>query len=175
VLLGSLDRRLDQSHLPVDLKSGTQLDILVENTGRVNFSLTLRGERKGILGSVTLAGATLDHWQNFSLPMNAPGDMTFTDKPCTGACFYRGTLKLSSAQDTFLDTSQFAKGFVWLNGHPLGRVWSIGPQKTLYVPGPWLHAGDNDVIVFDLQGSSKASLQGLPSPVLNAPVQKSLP
>jgi len=87
-----------------------------------------------------------------------------------GACFYRGSFKVSSAQDTFLDTSEFSKGFVWINGRPLGRVWSIGPQKTLYVPGPWLHEGDNDVVVFDLNGSSHGMLRGLNAPVLDAVV-----
>ena len=45
-LLGTLDRRLEQNHLHVDLKEPkTQLDILVENTGRVNFGVEMRGER----------------------------------------------------------------------------------------------------------------------------------
>jgi hypothetical protein len=28
-------------------------------------------------------------------------------------------------------------------------VWNIGPQKTLYVPGPWMHKGENTVVAFD--------------------------
>ena len=50
-LVGSLDRRLDTSRLtlPVAKTAGT-LDILVENTGRVNFTEVIRGERKGITG-----------------------------------------------------------------------------------------------------------------------------
>jgi beta-galactosidase len=56
---------------------------------------------------------------------------------------------------------------VWLNGHALGRIWSIGPQKTLYVPAPWLKAGQNEVIVFDLDGQSGRSLVGRDRPVLD--------
>lgn len=32
-----------------------------------------------------------------------------------------------------------------MNGRNLGRYWNIGPQKTLYLPGPWLHQGINQV------------------------------
>ncbi len=70
--------------------------------------------------------------------------------------------------DTFFDTNGFTKGFVWVNGHALGRIWNIGPQKTLYLPGPWLHTGDNDVIVFDLEGKPGGSVEGKSAPILDA-------
>ena len=37
------------------------------------------------------------------------------------------------------------KGIVVINGFNLGRYWSIGPQKTLYVPAPVLKKGENQV------------------------------
>ncbi|MFC7757663.1 hypothetical protein ACFQY4_06090 [Catellatospora bangladeshensis] len=30
------------------------------------------------------------------------------------------------------------KGYLWINGHLLGRYWSAGPQRTLHVPWPLL-------------------------------------
>jgi beta-galactosidase len=168
-LLGTLDRRLDQNKLRVDLKQpNTRLDILVENTGRINFSLAIRGERQGITKQVTLAGAPLTGWQIYPLPMEDPGKLPFGSTDCTGACFYRGNLKIDRPGDTFLDTIGFTKGFVWVNGHPLGRIWNIGPQKTLYLPGVWLHTGDNDVIVFDLEGKPGGSVDGKAAPILDA-------
>ncbi len=72
-LLGRLDRRLDQNKLHVDLKQpNTRLDILVENTGRINFSLAIRGERQGITKQVTLAGKELTGWQIYPLPDGGP-------------------------------------------------------------------------------------------------------
>ncbi len=154
-LLGTLDRRLEQDRLKIDLDAPkTRLDILVENTGRVNFTVQIRDERAGITNQVTLDGKPLTHWQIYSLPMNDPDRLPFRTADCSGACFYRGTLQVDRVADTFLDTSSFTKGFVWVNGHPLGRIWNIGPQKTLYLPGPWLHPGANDVIVFDLEGDT---------------------
>lgn len=34
---------------------------------------------------------------------------------------------------------------VFVNGQNLGRYWKIGPQETLYLPGPWLRRGGNEV------------------------------
>ena len=168
-LLGTLDRRLNQNRLPVDLKGhNTRLDILVENSGRVNFSLAIRGERQGITKQVTLAGRPLTGWQIYSLPMTDPEKLPFSAADCTGACFYRGTLHVDRVGDTFLDTGSFTKGFVWVNGHPLGRIWNIGPQRTLYLPGPWLRKGENDVIVFDLQGAPGRTIEGRAAPILDA-------
>lgn len=45
----------------------------------------------------------------------------------------------------WLCSQGWSKGVVFINGKNLGRYWSIGPQQTLYVPGPWLHRGDNQV------------------------------
>ena len=172
-LAGTLDRRLQQNHLAVDLTAAkSQLDILVENSGRVNFGPAIRGERQGITRQVTLNGMPLNGWQIYPLPMSHPESLNFSAADCTGACFYRGTLQVDRPDDTFLDTSSIAKGFVWVNGHPLGRAWKIGPQKTLYLPGPWLHPGANEVIVFDLDGAPGRTVTGRTQPVLDAPVEK---
>lgn len=37
---------------------------------------------------------------------------------------------------------------MFVNGHNLGRYWKIGPQETLYLPGPWLQKGNNEVRAF---------------------------
>jgi len=166
-LLGSLDRRLEQNRLHVDLKEpNTRLDILVENTGRVNFTVAIRGESQGITKQVMLGGKLLSDWQIYSLPMENTGKLAFRATDCTGPCFYRGTLQVDRVADTFLEASGFTKGFVWVNGQPLGRIWDIGPQKTLYLPGPWLHLGANDVIVFDLEGVPGGSVAGKATPNL---------
>jgi beta-galactosidase len=172
-LAGTLDRRLNQTSLPLTITAqNARLDILVENTGRVNFTKVLRGERKGITKQVTLAGKPITGWDVYPLPMLALQKLGYGHAACTGPCFYHATFHIDKPADTFLDTSAFSKGEVWLNGHALGRVWHIGPQKTLYVPGPWLKSGENEVVVFDLDGAPGRSLQGLDHPVLNAAITK---
>ena len=65
----------------------------------------------------------------------------------------------ATAADTFLDTHGMSKGIAFLNGQPLGRFWSVGPEFTLYTPGPWLHPGTNEIVIFDLQGTAKESIK----------------
>jgi len=181
VLVGTLDRRLGQDSLQITPhRDGATLDILVENTGRVNFTKALRNERKGISGSVTVDGTPLHDWMVFTQPMLMPpapppvGPMLPDratpphDKPrISGPGFYRGSFTLARTGDTFLDTRGWGKGIVWLNGHELGRFWSIGPEQTLYVPGPWLKKGRNDVVVFDLTEPTTRTMQGLAHPILD--------
>ncbi len=167
-LAGTLDRRVNQKQIHVSTPAtGAQLDILVENTGRINFNVVLRQERKGVIGQVTMDGKPVMGWDIYPLPMEQPEKYPFAKDGCEGACFYRAKLQVDAPADTFLDTSAFTKGEVWLNGQPLGRVWSIGPQKTLYVPGPWLHKGENEIIIFDLKGSSGRALLGRDRPILD--------
>lgn len=144
-----------------------ELEVLVENTGRINFSHQLRGERKGLLKYQPPEGEPPpSSWQIFPLPMDNLATLKFTKKPCTGPCFYRGTFNVSAPADTFMDTSQLSKGQLWINGHAMGRFWNIGPQKTLYVPGPWLKKGANEIVVFDVTGSSDHTVEGLTKPNL---------
>jgi beta-galactosidase len=167
-LVGRLDRRLAQNHLPLNVPgAGARLDILVENSGRINFNVVLRGERKGITKRVTLGGEPLLGWDIYTLPMTNTGGLAFARGACEGACFYRATFHVDEPGDTFLDTSAFSKAAVWLNRHALGRIWSIGPQKTLYVPGLWLKRGENEVIVFDLNGEPGRTLAGRDGPILD--------
>ena len=155
-LFGELDRRLGQSHLTLPHQSvlvPAALDILVENTGRVNFTSVIRSERKGITGSVTMAGQAPQHWQIYSLPMTNLSSVRFTSQTCVGPCFYRFSMTAppsGTLPDTFLNTRSLSKGEIFLNGNPLGRFWSIGPEFTLYAPGPWLHHGENEITIFDL-------------------------
>ena len=81
--------------------------------------------------------------------------------------YYRGYFNLTKVGDTFLNFETWGKGQVWVNGHALGRIWSIGPQQTLYVPGCWLKKGKNEVIVLDVAGPKEAVVWGQAEPELN--------
>jgi len=166
--IGKLDRRLGEKELSLQVdRAGATLDLLVENCGRINFGRALLQERKGIDGSVLLDGRELRDWQMFCLPMDDLSELSFGATETKGPAFYRGHFDLPETGDTFLDTRGWGKGIVWINGRNLGRFWSIGPQQTLYVPGPWLKKGRNEVIVFDLHPSKKRSLEGLDEPILD--------
>ena len=172
-IIGSLDRRLGKMSLPLHvLHEGEQLDILVEDSGRVNFSLVLRGERAGITKQVLWQGKPLGGWSIYPFPMTEPDQLSFSKDVCSGPCFERGHFTLTKTGDTFLDLRALGKGAVWINGHALGRFWDIGPQDTLYVPGVWLKEGENEIVVFDLKGKPGATVSGLDHPLLDGPVRK---
>lgn len=174
-LLGRLDRRHGEFALPLKsaLKKGTQLDILVEAMGRVNFDKSIH-DRKGITDKVEVVsgGKTLEltGWSVYNLPPfyefvsrkdYRPG------KALQAPAYYRATFRLEKTGDTFLDMQTWGKGMVWVNGHAMGRFWEIGPQQTLFMPGCWLKEGENEIIVLDLKGPSEAKVEGIREPILD--------
>ena len=83
------------------------------------------------------------------------------------AGYHRGYFNLKKVGDTFLNFETWGKGQVYVNGHAMGRIWSIGPQQTLYVPGCWLKKGKNEIIVLDVVGPHEAVVWGQAEPELN--------
>ena len=174
-LLARLDRLKGEftTILPA-LKKGTQLDILVEAMGRVNFDKSIH-DRKGITEKVELVSGNqakeLKNWAVYNFPVDYSfiKDKKYNDTKILPAmpAYYKSTFKLDKVGDTFLDMSTWGKGMVWVNGHAMGRFWEIGPQQTLFMPGCWLKEGENEILVLDLKGPAKASIKGLKKPILD--------
>ena len=149
-------------NVSINIPSGSvNLDIVVENMGRINFG-SLLNDSKGILGAVELDGKVLTHWVSKSVPLNDTTLVPFqqlngTIKPPNSTVFFRGTLRFDGGRyDAFLDLSMWSKGVAFINGHNLGRYWPVkGPQKTLYVPGTYLRSGSelNELILFEIDNS----------------------
>lgn len=167
--LGVLDRRLKQSSLNVDLNATAPLDILVENMGRVNFGQHMTTDRKGITERVTLGGEELKGWEIHPLPLADLARVKFTPAPKRGPAFHRGAFSLGATGDTYLDLRGWGKGFVWVNGHNLGRYWHIGPQQSLFVPAVFLKKGRNEVVVLDLEEGRARSIQGIRELIYDTP------
>lgn len=174
-LLGRLDRRKGEFELklPLTLKKGTRLDILVEAMGRVNFDKSIH-DRKGITDKVEVISGgkatELKNWSVYNLPPFYEFVSSKNYKKGTsvdGPAYYRATFNLEKTGDTFFNMSTWGKGMVWVNGHALGRFWEIGPQQTLFMPGCWLKEGENEIIVLDLKGPSETSIHGLKEPILD--------
>lgn len=165
--IGTLDRRLGINSINLP-PAGTEyplLEIFTEAMGRINFAHQMI-DRKGITDRVTLNGMTLMNWEIFGFPMSdgyvetlAASDENLT-KP---GVFFRGTFNLGEPADTFIDMTNFMKGFVWVNGHNLGRYWEIGPQTRLFCPAPWLKKGANEIIIFDLHKTTPGPVRGFES------------
>ena len=140
-----------------------KLDILVENMGRVNYGRELR-DQKGATG-ICFGNQFHFGWDLYALPMDDLTKLNFqpAGAPLEGPAFLRGELNIEGVPcDTFLRLDGFTKGFVVVNGFNLGRYFNpAGPQKTLYLPAPLLHEGDNEIIVFESDGYETPVIQFL--------------
>jgi len=167
--VGVLDRRHKQDSLAISLPAGkVRLDILVENLGRINFGPYLLKNKKGITESVLFDGKEVYNWAMYCLPFSRVNNISYnTKKVGDQPVVKRGAFNLTKVADTYLDMSRWGKGIVWVNGHNLGRYWSVGPQQTLYLPVEWLKKGKNDIVVFELLNSKMDTLSGRKTPVLN--------
>jgi len=160
-LLGTIDRKENQTSLEAQFDSSQPLDILVENMGRVNFGSHLVNERKGISEKAVLDQAELSGWDIYSLPLDDLAHLRFSRTRHAGPAFHRGSFAAREVGNTYLDMRGWGKGIVWVNGHNLGRYWSIGPQQSLFLPAEWLKAGQNEVVVFDYEEGGTRSVAGI--------------
>ena len=183
--VGKIDRVKNEKSLllPASAK-GAKLTIVIEAMGRINFGRAIK-DFKGITQSVTLTSEVDGHEQTIDLKnwtiAILPDDYATAQEALQNKSvnsnlstltsqsgYYRGTFNLKKVGDTFLNTEAFGKGQVYVNGHAIGRFWSIGPQQTLYVPGCWLKKGKNEVVVLDVVGpKGKPTMFGQTTPELD--------
>jgi beta-galactosidase len=168
--IGTLDRRMKQDSMQITLPAGkVTLDILVENLGRINFGKYLLQNKKGITEKVLLNNAELTGWKMYSLPFNDLSKVKYQSTAYTGTTpvVKKGAFNLTTVADTYLDMRKWGKGLVWVNGHNLGKYWSVGPQQTLYLPAEWLKKGTNQVEVLELLKPAETQLSGIEKPILD--------
>jgi beta-galactosidase len=174
-LVGTMDTR--HRRFKVDLPARTKpvtVDILLYTIARVNFGVEIH-DRKGLHGPVSFtakggAAQPVETWEIRAIDFDADGvlpPLKFKPGRAQGAAFWRGSFDVARTGDTFLDMSTWGQGIVWINGRCLGRYWSIGPTQTMYLPGPWIKKGRNEIVVLDLTGPERAQLAGLAKPILD--------
>ena len=164
-----LDRRLNQDSVYIKLPKGeVELDVLVENMGRINYGPYLNDNRKGITDKVFYNSNELQNWKIYSLPMNdVSGKKFMIVNIHTTPVVRKGYFTLDETGDTYLDFSGWGKGCVWVNGHNLGRYWNIGPTQTVYIPAPWLKKGENEIAIFEEIKYNIDEIRGIEKPILN--------
>ena len=178
--VGVLDRRSKHYSVEIPARTAeTNLNVFVEAVGRVNFGKEV-ADHKGIVGSVRFEPADgspavkLDHWGAIRIPLEEANIARLALLPTTDTlpagserAFWRAKFEVSKPGDTFLDLRSWGKGVVWVNGHCLGRFWNIGPTQTMYLPGPWMKTGENEIIVLEMEKPRDPVMSGLTQPILN--------
>ncbi|MGY3230810.1 beta-galactosidase [Luteibacter sp. HA06] len=163
------------------------LDILVDTFGHINFGPRI-GDHKGLIGPASVDGVALadveawaipldDEWIRGLRPIAAEAAPTSAgmrhalvgaasaaiSRPRRPAIFFKTNLHIETPGDLYIDLSAWSKGYLWINGQLLGRYWNIGPQQRLFCPGPWLKAGDNELLLFDLHQTTPAVVKAADS------------
>lgn len=146
-----------------------QLDLLVENMGRVNYGgrLLAPTQRKGISAGVVLDLHFHAGWEQYVIDFNKLSQIDFYGSayPQTPS-FYQFHLQIDAEpEDTFIDTRELGKGVIFVNGENLGRYWSEGPTCYLYLPAPFLKQGINEIIVFETEGIRPTILKFSDKPI----------
>jgi len=139
--------KADNIILNDDSNSEHVLEILTENMGRVNYGMRV-GDKKG-LNKVMLDAQHLFGWEIYPLDMRILDKLS--GKGCGAPGFYKGILNIEGSPcDTFLRPEGFSHGCICVNGHNIGRYYNErGPQKTLFVPAPFLKDGENEILIFE--------------------------
>ena len=183
--IGKIDRVKNERSLPLPAtRKGDQLTMLVEGMGRINFGRAIK-DFKGLVDDVTLTAEVdgdeltwnlkdwrmrriADDYQTARRAIITPrNDVSLSDNTPSNIGYYRTTFRLNKTGDTFLNMETWGKGQVYVNGHALGRFWSIGPQQTLYSPGCWLKKGENEIVVLDVVGPKQPVVWGQTKPELD--------
>ncbi|GHH02639.1 glycoside hydrolase family 35 protein [Streptomyces lanatus] len=164
----------DEDCLKEPVAGYARVELWVESLGRVNYGPRL-GEPKGITGGLLHERQFLHDVRARGLRLEALDDVgrvrevASRELPEEGVPgLYRGTVVVRGAGDARLELPGWTRGFVWVNGFALGRYWSAGPQRSLYVPGPVLREGGNEVWVLELEGTARRGSDEADAPVLRA-------
>ncbi|QGH36118.1 beta-galactosidase [Gracilibacillus salitolerans] len=162
--IGTIERWSDNKYIELSIpENGVKLSILVENMGRINYGPLLK-DRKGITEGVRFENQFLYDWNIYRLKMDDLSRLDFMDikpdeaSPQSTPAFYQGHITIEEPADTIIHLNGWIKGVVFVNGFNLGRYWEVGPQKSLYLPGPLLKKGENQFIIFEQHGTKNREI-----------------
>lgn len=178
--VGHLNRYNKNYTMDIEIPFNSDLEILVENMGRINYGSEIVHNNKGIISPVKINDNIIEgDWEMVKLPMaeapaldKMPKNAVFaTEKAnqdlANRPAIYKGTFELQDTGDTFIDMEDWGKGIVFINGINIGRFWQVGPQQTLFIPGAWLKKGTNEIVIFDqLNENVKSEVSTTAKPVL---------
>jgi len=172
----SVHQRFDQPApriLHVSLQAGENtLAVLAAHYGRhklFNYVGPIdQIDAKGLAGPVTLSLSTGERvpirgWSLRGGLGDPPGEKAVwqplgKSRLAGVPTFYRAEFTTTPPTETGVHTilrvslAGMSRGFVWLNGHNLGRYPEKVPVSGLYLPECWLVPGKNRILLFDEEG-----------------------
>jgi len=149
-------------YMPMEELAGIRRAGLSDSTAKINFEL--KWEIAKDLGGIT-AGFTKPELKTSKWKKNNLDTTTELLKKGNGApvkadptnlvTWYRAEFELNEnadAEKTWkLLINASGNGYMYLNGHNIGRHWEAGPQREFYLPECWLRFGKNEKNVISIQ------------------------
>ena len=174
------ERKAEFSHdspdtsINVDVpENGGKLDILVENQGRINFSLVMDKNRKGILGGVVLNKQMFhSNWTMRSLPLSNLEKISWQAIPSNKQqikypAFFKAKLSIKNPKDTYLTFGKSGRGYCWINGYQLARYDKTSPLITMHIPAALLKSGENTIEILELENADLSNIKSVDEPIGN--------
>lgn len=131
------------------------LKVLVENLSRNNYGpkVVANTQYKGIRGGVIEDIHYMSHWNHYAIDFETLDRVDYSlEHDHLTPSFYTFEINVEDPKSTFIDTRQYGKGLIFINGFNLGRYWNAGPTQYLYAPAPLWKQGLNTIVVFETEG-----------------------
>ncbi|MBO5765279.1 MAG: beta-galactosidase [Lentisphaeria bacterium] len=150
---GSVWRSGERDYVNVNIPNADAvLDVLVENTGYVNYGPACGTERKGV-DQILVNFERQDNFIHYPLEMedDVLDKLTYREtisRKENDPVFVKGVFEVDEIAETFIRFPGH-KGCIWINGFNIGKYWNIGPDTALYVPSALLRKGSNDIVIFE--------------------------
>jgi beta-galactosidase len=159
----------DSRKISLKAKEGThQLQLYVENIGRITYGPEILDNSKGLFGRVTLNGEDILNWT--IIPLNIKNyplkELRFQKKDNVQLPgFYKGNFSIDALRNLYLDVSGWGMGEVWINNRYLGSFWEMEKQQSIQIRANDLVKGMNEIIVFELKNNRQQTMKLSENPV----------
>lgn len=168
---GRLQGTLSDDNRKISLKAKEgvhQLQLYVENIGRITYGPEILDNSKGLFGRVTLQGEDLVNWK--IIPLNIKDcplkKLRFQKKDNAQLPgFYKGNFNIDAPRNFYLDVSGWGMGEVWINNRYLGSFWEMEKQQSIPIRANDLVKGVNEIVVFELKNNRQQTMKLSENPV----------
>lgn len=108
----------------------------------------------------------ITNWEHYCLPLDSCENVDYSKEwQANQPSFYRYEVALEEVEDCFLDLAKFGKGVVFVNQTNIGRFWEVGPTLSLYIPKGLLNKGNNEIVIFETEGTYQPEISLLKEPL----------
>jgi len=153
----------EHGYFPMEELSGIRQAGLAETETAITKPLDLQvaTDLGGVANHWTMPDFAPQGWTQVALDTTTPiprkgNQIQPKDQQDALFTWYRLEFALPPAGKSFpwrLLLNASGNGFMWLNGHDIGRHWEAGPQREFYLPECWLNFGGTrkNVVVIGLR------------------------